>query len=234
MASVNDGLILREDASLKAHLGGMTVVDATSGAGGRNVPVYYRLPEQEARQRNYPYLTIDLLSIARDPTREHRGNYRFAPLNGYMPMTRLPNDQARTDWPIPLLFVYQITSFARFVQHDRQIMAKMMTGPLLERFGALNMVTTSDSDVVDDNSMRRLDLISGPTTADSPDPADPNKRIFRKAYTVQMSSELFPQELTRATTVLPDEIFIDLHYYQAILTHIVRFSGSGSLQTVGH
>mgnify|MGYP001612759338 CR=1 FL=1 len=204
----NAGLILREDASLKAHLQGVTVQDASSPPGGRPVPVYYRLPEQEARRRDYPYITIDLLSIARDASREHRGTYYFGEDEEYAPPTRTAGDRSFTDWPIPLLLTYQVTHFARFVQHDRQLMVAMITDKLLERFGA--MVVTGTTEVVDDMSIRRLELVSGPTNADSPDPGDPNKRIFRKAYTVQVSSESFPEEIENAVAVADGSIFINI------------------------
>lgn len=210
MASVgaNEGLLLREDASLKAHLQGVVVRDASSPAGGRPVPVYYRLPEMEARRRDYPYITIDLLSIARDPERETRGTYYFGTEEKYKPPTRLVGDKSFTSWPIPLLLTYQVTHFARFVQHDRQLIVAMIADKLIERFGAL--LITGTTEVADDLSIRRLDLVSGPTNADSPDPGDPNKRIFRKAYTVQISSEEFPEELQRVVAVADDSIFIDI------------------------
>jgi hypothetical protein len=227
--SANDGLILREDAALKSYLQGMTVRDGSSGAVGREVKVYFRLPEQEAQRREYPYITIDLLNIARDPERETRGSYRFRAGEEYMPPTRVLHDRAVTEWPIPLLFTYQITSFARFVQHDRQIMASMMTTRLVERFGAVPMVGTNE--VGDDHSVRRLDLINGPQSADQPDPGDPNKRIFRKAWTVQMSSEYFPAELSRF--IATSDIAIEIFDFLLELPNVVKFRGSGSLVVHG-
>lgn len=231
MITPNTGLILREDAALKEHLQGVVVFDASSPAAGRKVPVYFRLPEQEARRRDYPYITIDLLSLARDPSREHRGNYRFRTGEEYRPPTRLAGDKSLTDWPIPLLLTYQVTTFARFVQHDRQLMVAMVTDKILERFGAVSMVSTSE--ITDDFSIRRLDLVSGPITADAPDPADPNKRIFRKAYTVTMSSEMFSETLRRSIDVLPTGIVLDIFKFD-VLPNKVYLSGSGSLSVIGH
>lgn len=205
----NWGYIVREDESLKVHLQGITVTDANSPPGGRPVKVYFRLPEQEAQRREYPYITIDMLSITRDPTREYRGTAHFSPLEEYQPPGRQAGDRAQIDYPIPTVITYQITSHARFVQHDRQILAALVTGPLREHFGSLLMVGIGE--FPSDHSIRRLDIVSGPTTADQPDPADPNKRIFRKAWTVQVSSEMFAGTILHAAGVAPDKVLIDVH-----------------------
>lgn len=227
MASPNAGLILREDAALKAHLQGITVSDASSSS--RPVKVYYRLPELEAQRREYPYVTIDLLNVARDPSREHRGYYRFQTGEEYHPPTRANKDRSLTSWPIPLLMTYQITSFSRFAQHDRKIMAVMLTEKLPERFGAVAVVPTNE--ITDDHSVRRLDVVNGPTSGDAPDPGDPNKRIFRKMWTVQMSSEWFPEELVRSLDVL--DVRIDVEEFLLFIPHRVHLRGTGSLAVSG-
>lgn len=196
-AALNEGFILREDAALKAHLQGLRVRDSNAGALGRTIPVYFRLPEQEARRRDYPYITIDLISAAHDPEREHSGRYYFNATDGYTPPGRTPATAADTDYPIPMLLTYQVTSFARFIQHDRQLMSALVTQRLPSRFGALEMV--AGEGFGDDNSIRRLEFINGPVNADSPDPSDPNKRIFRKAYTVAVSSEMFSEDIHNLT-----------------------------------
>lgn len=230
MTTANRGLILREDASLKAHLQGMTVLDATSGDAGRPVKVYYRLPEQEAKRREYPYVTIDLLNIARDASREHRGYYRFRTGEEYHPPTRVHADPSRTEWPVPLLFTYQVTSFARFIQHDRQILAQMLTEKLPERFGAVSVVASDEN--TDDHSIRRLDIISGPQSGDQTDSGDPNKRIFRKIWTVQMSSEWFPSEIVQAAAPASN-VNIDIFEFLHLIPHIVGLRGEGSLVATG-
>lgn len=203
---LNHGLLLREDMALKKHLQGIRVHDGTSPAGGREVPVYFRLPEKEARARVYPYFTIDLLLIVRDPAREYRGYVEWPADNPYTPASRHQGVRAYTDYaPMPVLLTYQITHFARMNQHDRQMMAAMMTDRLLTRYTGINM--TGSNEAEDDFSMRRLDILNGPVNADSPDPADPNKRIFRKAYTAEMSGEIFPWQIRDVIPV--EEVFID-------------------------
>ena len=207
--SANDGFITREDNALKRHLQGISIYDANSGTGGRAVKVYFRMPEQEATKREYPYITLDLIAVVRDPTREHRGNWYFEAENMYQPPTREPGELTVTEYPIPMLLTYQVTQFARFIQHDRQIMQRLLLDKLPERFGCVRVIGREDAS--DDHSLRRLELVNGPITADAPDPADPNKRIFRKAYTVEMSSEIVPEELKNLSDVLAPDVVLDVH-----------------------
>ncbi len=211
MSADNTGFILREDAALKAHLRGIKLTDANAPVGGRDVPVYFRLPEQEARARNYPYVTIDLLAVVRDTTREHRGTYYFAETSQYTPPGRALTQVASTDWPIPMTLTYQVTSFARFIQHDRQITTALLTDEFPVRFGFVEMVPGDGW--ADDSSIRRLDFVGGPVHADQPDPADPNKRIFRKSYTVEVSSEMFLSEIRNLDAVLAPEVIVDVQLY---------------------
>lgn len=205
----NEGFTLREDRALKAYLQGIKVTDSNAPVGGRPVKVYYRLPEQEAMARTYPYVTIDLLSVRRDDEREHSGHWWFAADNVYKPPTRVEGQLARTEWPIPMILTYQITTFARFIQHDRQLLIAMTIDKLPPRFGSLVMVDHPEAP--NDNSIRRLDLVSGPTSADAPDPADPNKRIFRKAFTVEVSSEMFTEDIANLGAIVGPNVILDLH-----------------------
>lgn len=203
----NHGFLLREDAAIKRHLQGVRVHDGTSPSGGREVPVFFRLPENEARARTYPYITVDLLTVVRDSEREHRGYLEWGADDPYNPPSKSAHERAWTpDLPVPIQLTYQITHFARFVQHDRQMMAAMVTDRLLTRYSGVDMGTTNEVD--DDFSTRRLDIMNGPITADSPDPADPNKRIFRKAYTAVMSSEIFTRDINGVIPV--EDVLIDL------------------------
>jgi hypothetical protein len=67
--------LLSEDSALRSWLDGMTVTDqVTSGTGSvRQVGVWFGQPDQELRTQNYPYITIDMINISRDPAREMRG-----------------------------------------------------------------------------------------------------------------------------------------------------------------
>lgn len=215
--ALNAGWITREDFALKVKLRGIRVSVLTEKRehdhdGGmdedhddgpvetlqsktRSVPVYFRLPENELVRRNYPYIVIDFLAPVRLSEEEHRGYATFGTTeNAYTP-PGMPTAGGRTEMPIPFMLQYQITTYARFQQHDRAIMTELLTNRLDPRFGFLEM--TPHNDAPDDLSLRRLDLLSGPTNGDTRD--EHQKRLFRKMYTVGVSSWLFPSEFERLT-----------------------------------
>lgn len=212
--ALNAGWITREDAALKAKLQGIRVPVAneqrqvdpdgdddapavTINSKTRSVPVYFRLPEDEARRKVYPYITIDFLGPQVDHEREHRGVVTFGTdENAYTP-PGMPAGGGRTELPIPYLLMYQVTQWSRFNRHDRIIMNELLTSRLEPRFGYLEMVATADAP--DDLSIRRMDLLSGPTNGDTRD--EEGKRLFRKMYTVGVQSELFHSEFLRLTAV---------------------------------
>jgi len=219
--ALNAGWITREDAALKAKLKGIRVPVAneerqpdpdgdddgpavTVNGKTRSVPVYFRLPEDEARRKQYPYITIDFLGPVPDHEREHRGVVTFGSPdeeNAYSP-PGMPEGGGRTEFPIPYTLMYQVTQWARFNRHDRIIMNELLTVRLEPRFGYLEMVGT---DAPDDLSIRRMDLISGPTNGDTRDAE--GKRLFRKMYTVGVQSELFHSEFLRLAAV--SQVVID-------------------------
>jgi hypothetical protein len=67
--------LLSEDKALREKLQGMVVEDQKSNGdmSTRQVGVWYGQPDQEIRNQSYPYVTIDMIDVQRDPTREHRG-----------------------------------------------------------------------------------------------------------------------------------------------------------------
>lgn len=213
--SLNAGWILREDAALKARLSGIRVPvanearqdDPDSGDDDaepqtinsklRLVPVFFRLPENEVRRRTYPYITIDMLTVVRDTEREHRGYSDYGLTeNAYTPMG-MPTAGGRAELPVPYQIQYQITQWSRWNRHDRIIMTKLLTTRLEPRFGYLEMVATDEAP--DDLSVRRMDLLSGPTNGDMRD--EQGKRVFRKMYTVGVSSELFHSDIEKLAAV---------------------------------
>lgn len=216
---LNQGFILREDRALKERLKGITVPVSlrqrqedpesfldpdhddgpATGPKLRTVPVYFRLPDNPIRRKTYPYITIDFLGPVRDVEREHRGVADYGRLddpNAYTP-DGVPVGGGRVELPIPMQLHYQVTTFARFNQHDRIINIELITRRLEPRFGYLEMVPTEDAP--DDHSIRRLDLISGPDNGDVRDPQ--GKRVFRKMYTVSVSSELFHSDFEALAAV---------------------------------
>lgn len=189
------GFLLDEDNALKALLKGIVVNDDN---GERKVGVWFRLPEPEERAREFPYITIDLVDLERASDREHRGRIKmsYVPANVAASPAGMDN---KTEFPIPVELVYEITTHTRKAWHDRQLQAILLTDKLPFRYGVLE-VATGEDDVV---TMRRLDFVD----VVSNDGTDGDgKRVFRKVYTVTVSSELFPDTITavqRVTTVQP-------------------------------
>lgn len=226
---LNQGFIFREDTSLKARLATVPKVpvsmkmrqeDPDMGADEDHddgaltnekamaVGVYFRLPENELRKKRYPYITIDFLTAVRDVEREHRGVVDYGrpdSANAWQP-DGMPVDGGRVEMPIPMQLHYQVTTFARFSLHDRLINQWLMTNVLEPRFGYLEMV--GNVEAPDDKSIRRLDLMSGPNNGDTRD--GNSKRVFRKMYTVSVSSEMFHSDFVALTAAI-EGVGIDVY-----------------------
>lgn len=211
---VNGGLFWREDESLKAYLQGAEIVtyDQTSRAGGRPLPVYFRLPENEARQREFPYLVIDQLSWDREVDREMRGPFRLLAADPYCPDGTVPGERYKAqDLPIPIMIRYQIQAWTRFKQQMLWIQNQMAL-VLPRRFGAINMVanTRANPPTRDDNTVRRMDYFgSVPNESTDPD-ANANKRLFGRTWTIGISSEILPSDLGVVVTPPVETVVIDL------------------------
>jgi len=168
--------LLAEDKALRERLMGMTVTDqkATGSSTPRQVGVFYGQPDQEIRTQAYPYVTIDMIEVARDPSREMRGIVSPS----YMAPSGLASNQSfTTNMPVPVTIDYQITTYARHPRHDREIIAQLMYGKLPPRFGALEL---------DDNTIRRMDV----ENVSKRDVTEQAKRLYVNAVTVRVSSEI--------------------------------------------
>jgi hypothetical protein len=178
--------LLSEDKALREQLQGIIVTDQKSDADSvsRQVGVWFGQPDQELRTQNYPYITIDMIDIQRDNTREMRG-YGTAP--GYTNLASPQNYNHHL--PIPVFIDYQVTSYARHPRHDREIISQLMGYKLPIRFGTLEVVektTVSGSDTLVTSTMRRLDVMA----ISKRDITEQAKRLFVNAITVRISSEL--------------------------------------------
>lgn len=168
--------ILSEDEALHNKLQGMAVSDQKADSQGvsRPVGVWYGQPDQELRNQAYPYVTIDMIDIERDPSREMRGIVSPE----YLAPKDLPENKSFvTHMPIPVTIAYQITTYARNPRHDRAIMAQLLGVKLPIRFGTLDL---------DDGTVRRLDVIN----VSKRDVTEQAKRLYVNAITVQVSSEI--------------------------------------------
>jgi hypothetical protein len=191
------GFLLAEDEALKLRLSGLTVSDDRNAA--RPVQVFFRYPEGET-EKNYPFITIELLDISHARNRQHSevtlySNYTESNNQiTYWPSTAasvgvvVGQDYLKTNEFIPVDIVYQVSTYCRSAQHDRQLSAQMLTTVVPFRFGYILIAA--------DNTSRRLEML-GWANADLLDQETGyRKRIFRKVYTLQMTAEL-PSDLLR-------------------------------------
>jgi hypothetical protein len=185
--------LLSEDAALRSWLDGMTVTDQKTATDNvtRQVGVFYGQPDQELRAQSYPYITIDMIDVARDFSREMRG---FTQAD-YLAPDNLPEHKGwEIELPIPVNIDYQITTYCRHPRHDRELLAQILTLKLPFRFGQLSL---------DDGTNRRLEVID----VSKRDATEQAKRLFVNAITVRVSSEIAQKplnELYQALTVNTD------------------------------
>jgi hypothetical protein len=164
--------LLSEDKSLREKLQGMTVQDqrATGDGKPRSVGVWFGQPDQEIRDQSYPYITIDMIDVQRDQSREMRGLVSPDYLEG-------SGSDTIIDMPIPVTIDYQVTSYARHPRHDREIITQLLHTKFPIRFGYLEL---------DDGTRRRLDVMD----VSKRDVTEQAKRLFVNAITVRVSSEV--------------------------------------------
>lgn len=181
--------LLSEDKALREKLQGMVVEDqkATGESATRAVGVWYGQPDQEIRNQSYPYVTIDMIDVQRDQSREHRG------LASPSYLDHTPSGPAVSgfiiDLPIPVNIDYQITSYSRHPRHDRAIIAQLLSTKFPLRFGYLE---------TDDGTIRRLDVMD----VAKRDITEQAKRLYVNAITVRVSSEVVQGKLTELFNVL--------------------------------
>lgn len=189
--------LLSEDEALRNLLKDMVVTDqksTTEQGPQRKVGVWFGQPDQEIRQQNYPYITIDMIDIAEDFSRSHRGRVKPA----YIPAPETIGedttwDQDKHDWdinfPIPVNIDYQITTYARMPRHDREILAQLLYTKIPLRFAVLEP---------NDGTVRRLDVLD----VSKRDITESGKRLFVNAITVRVSSEIAPETFNKMYKVL--------------------------------
>ena len=173
-------LFLAEDAALKELVKGIVVTDQKANDEGVNRPVkvWFGMPDQELRNQDYPYITIDMIDVAEDRARATRGFLDGTRDSAYLrPSTATPSKGMKIDTPIPIYIDYQITTYARNPRHDRQILSDLLFTRLPLRFGSL---------LPADDTVRRLDVLD----VAKRDTVEQAKRLFINAITVRISSEM--------------------------------------------
>lgn len=194
------GWLIAEDDALKKYLQGLTVMDASSGVGGRPVEVWYRLPEAEQRERTYPYIVIDLIDIREANERAQVNRIKVSSMH-YSPPDPLPAEingkTITSDRPVPVDIVYQIMAVSRSARHDRQLQAALWR-KFPGKWGALY--------VPNDETARTMQLQGRTSTYDND---EYGKRTFRTMYTVSVASELWPTVIKQIQNITEIIIGID-------------------------
>lgn len=199
------GFLLAEDEALKLRFSGLTVSDDREGS--RPVQVFFRYPEGET-ERHYPFITLELIDVIHAKNRQHSDNILYTNRAGHPNnVSYWPSESSASSPPMvdgnvyfstteftPIDILYQVSTFTRSALHDRQLSAKILTEVTPFRYNSIFIGA--------DGTSRRLDLLDW-ATADLLDPeAGYRKRIFRKVYTIQMSSEIPTTLLTGVKKVL--------------------------------
>lgn len=191
--------LINEDEAIKALISGLTVSD--QNVTNRPVKVWFRYPEAEEREITYPFITIDQIDIMEETDLAHRGRIkpRYVPEGYQNPPVGTDH---KTEFPVPVTVVYQITTHTRSAWHDRQLVTKLHN-LLPFRFGSLFVEA--------DDTVRTMQMVEF-TPADQLDAN--GKRIFRKAFTVTVATELFPDALLAVPRV--DEVEIIAYHTETI------------------
>jgi hypothetical protein len=220
------GFLLAEDQALKAKLTGIQLVDDRDAT--RDVQVFFRYPEGET-EKKYPFITLELLSIEHARNRQHSDNVVYA-FRGTAPtgqpdghyttadagttFTYYPNETTdvttltgyagainspflSTLEHAPVDLTYQVTTFTRSAIHDRYLQAHMLTKVVPFRRGFLTIPADGT-----DRHMMMLDWRSADMLDEE---AGFKKRVFRKIYTISVTSEIPTTQLVGLSQVARGE-----------------------------
>ena len=188
--------LLDEDEAIRNLLKDMVVTDqksVTNEGATRKVGVWFGQPDQEIRSQSYPYITIDMIDIAEDVSRAHRGKvspeYYADPETIGVDTPWDPTLHGKDmDYPVPVNIDYQITTYARQPRHDREVLAQLLYTKIPLRFAVLNTGPNTAS-----GTTRRLDVLD----ISKRDVTEQGKRLFVNAITVRVSSEIAPSTFNK-------------------------------------
>jgi hypothetical protein len=227
--------LFNEDAAMKARLQGLLVQDATSPSGGREVPVRYRLPDDELANLTYPVVIIEHAGIYPAQERMHSGYVQLP----YAPEGSTPYWQPGeaiyplaspyyAPVPTPYNFDYQVTVFGRFWgAHIAPLIGELATlWRLPAKAGRLW--------VPQDSTTRTMRLLGGPEEGYGTD--EDGKKLFKVVYLVRVFSELV-ENVASSTgwggSLTPvNTVDIDLSVY-ASLDDIDLSSPTGIQESIG-
>jgi hypothetical protein len=168
--------LLDEDKAIRELMQGIVVHDQKADGSDtpRPVGVWFGQPDQELRNQVYPYITIDMVGINRDPQREMRGNTHAEYLR---PEGVAEGQRWETELPIPVNIDYQITTYSRHPRHDRELLSEILYQKLSFRFAQL---------FVGEKTIHRLEVIN----VAKRDTTEQAKRLFVNAFTVRLATEI--------------------------------------------
>jgi hypothetical protein len=206
---VNPGLLLAEDAAVKSRFASLTVTDDRNAA--RPVKVFFRYPEGET-EKAYPFITIENIGISHARNLQHsEQSYFYNPSSTAETASSLnywPSEKTRADLDAgntnglgyqvaqsftPIYLTYQIATYARSALHDRQLSVAMLKRFATFRRGSLY--------IPEDDTVRRFEMLGWVNSDLLDQEAGYRKRIFRKVYTIQVTSEITTSELVPVTRV---------------------------------
>jgi hypothetical protein len=174
--------LLAEDAALKSSLAGITVADEKNA--NRPVRVWFGYPDVEVRAQDFPFITIDLISMRNATERQSSGEIYDSNFMG----TIAPQEGVFYKYEIPVAYdlVYQITSYSRHPRHDRAIIFQ-----LNQKFPAMRGHLEVPDALGTSTAYRHMFLESF-YKQDSAEGENGNKRLLRNIYTVRVVSEMTP------------------------------------------
>lgn len=227
--------LFNEDAAMKARLQGLLVQDATAPAGGREVKVRFRLPDDELANLSYPVVVIEHAGLYPAQERMHSGytTLPYAP-EGSIPWWTpgqpiYPEDSPYyAPIPTPYNFDYQVTVYARFWSAH--------AAPLIGQLALWNRLPAKLGKlwVPQDNTARTMRLLGGPEEGYGQD--EDGKKIFKVVYLVRVFSELVEAVASSVSfggTLVPvNTVDIDLSVYSD-LSNIDLSTPGGVQQNIG-
>ena len=202
------GFLLAEDQALKVKFSGIQLSDDRDTT--RDVQVFFRYPEGET-EKKYPFITLELMDVNHASVRQHSDStiysFRGTPPTGQASGHYSTDGKASTFtyWPdhtddvstlasgvttpflsarehVPVDLLYQVATFTRSDIHDRYLHAHILTKVAPFRRGYL--------DVPVDDTSRHMDLLEWRSADMLDEEAGFKKRIFRKIYTLSVTSEI--------------------------------------------
>lgn len=183
------GLLLAEDAALKAYVSGLSVPDKDGDS--IDVQVWFRSPEGERRQQ-FPFITLDYLDI--EPSYDRWTSIYDMQLelqdreHIYQP-SKSPQIQAAVEGSGQVIdpylmhrLTYQVSTYARSALHDRFLTSFMLTDVFPPRPFWIGVDA--------DETWRRCELLDHQQVDTFETTESGEKRLFRKVYTITMDAEI--------------------------------------------